>query len=143
MKLMRDETFGPVVGVMKFKTIEEAIELANDSYLGLTASIWTKNKKLAFKIAHQIEAGVITINDHLMSHGLAETPWGGFKMSGIGKTHGKMGFEEMVQHKVVVNDILSFAKKSLDSQIGPTTSHGTTSLSVLLYSIFVSTGHTP
>lgn len=113
MKLMKDETFGPVVGVMKFKTIEEAVEFANDSYLGLTASIWTRNKKLAFRIAHQIEAGVITINDHLMSHGLAETPWGGFKMSGIGKTHGKMGFEEMVQHKVVVNDILSFAKKDL------------------------------
>ncbi len=113
MKLMRDETFGPVVGVMPFTEIDEAIKMANDSYLGLTASIWTKNKKLAFKIANSLEAGVITINDHLMSHGLAETPWGGFKESGIGKTHGEMGFKEMLKHKVVVDDSLSFAKRNL------------------------------
>lgn len=113
MKLMKDETFGPVVGVMTFDSLEEAIKLANDSYLGLTASIWTKNRKLALKLAKNIEAGVITINDHLMSHGLAETPWGGVKMSGIGKTHGRLGFEEMVQHKVVVDDLLYFTKKNL------------------------------
>ena len=113
MKLMQDETFGPVVGVMKFKTIDEAIELANDSYLGLTASIWTKNKKLAKKLAKEIQAGVIMINDHLMSHGLAETPWGGFKQSGIGRTHGKIGFDEMVQKQVVVDDILDFTKKDM------------------------------
>ncbi len=113
MKVMIDETFGPVIGVMSFNDIEEAIVLANDSYLGLTASIWTKNRKLAQRLARKIQAGVITINDHLMSHGLAETPWGGIKQSGIGKTHGKMGFEEMLQHKVVVDDILHFAKKDL------------------------------
>ncbi len=113
MKLMQDETFGPVVGVTPFKNIEEAIKLANDSYLGLTASVWTKNRKLASKIARNLDVGVVTINDHLMSHGLAETPWGGFKQSGIGKTHGEMGFKEMLKYKVVVDDILSFAKRDL------------------------------
>jgi len=113
MLLMRDETFGPVVGVMKFKNYSEAIALANDSYLGLTGSVWSKNRKLAEQIGSKIKAGVITINDHLMSHGLAETPWGGFKQSGIGRTHGELGFDEMTQPMVIVNDYLLFQKKGL------------------------------
>jgi succinate-semialdehyde dehydrogenase/glutarate-semialdehyde dehydrogenase len=113
MLLMKDETFGPVVGVMKFSNYEEAINLANDSYLGLTASVWTKSKKRGEKIARQLKAGAVTINDHLMSHGLAETPWGGFKQSGIGRTHGKLGFDEMTQPQVIVHDILPFVKKDL------------------------------
>jgi succinate-semialdehyde dehydrogenase/glutarate-semialdehyde dehydrogenase len=113
MTIMQDETFGPVVGVMKFNDYDEAIKLANDSYLGLTGSVWTKNKKRGNLIARQIKAGAVTINDHLMSHGLAETPWGGFKHSGIGRTHGKPGFDEMTNQMVVVNDILPFIKKNL------------------------------
>ena len=113
MLLMKDETFGPVVGVMKFSNYEEAINLANDSYLGLTASVWTKSKKRGEKIARQLKTGAVTINDHLMSHGLAETPWGGFKQSGIGRTHGKLGFDEMTQPQVIVHDILPFVKKDL------------------------------
>jgi len=113
MLLMKDETFGPVVGVMKFSKIDEAIQLANDSYLGLTASVWTRSNRLGEKIAQQIKAGVVTINDHLMSHGLAETPWGGFKQSSIGRTHGKLGFDEMTQPQVIVKDILPFVKKNL------------------------------
>ena len=113
MMLMKDETFGPVVGVMKFNNYEEAIELANDSYLGLTASVWSKNRKHAQAIGRQIKAGAVTINDHLMSHGLAETPWGGFKQSGIGRTHGKLGFDEMTQPMVIVNDVFPFLRKNL------------------------------
>jgi succinate-semialdehyde dehydrogenase/glutarate-semialdehyde dehydrogenase len=113
MLLMKDETFGPVVGVMKFSSYEEAIRLANDSYLGLSASVWSKSNKRAEKIAKQIKAGAVTINDHLMSHGLAETPWGGFKQSGIGRTHGRLGFDEMTQPMVIVKDILPFVKKNL------------------------------
>ncbi|MBN1533373.1 MAG: aldehyde dehydrogenase family protein [Spirochaetes bacterium] len=113
MKLMRDETFGPVVGVMPFESIDDAIRLANGSYLGLTASIWTKNRKKAMRIAKRIQAGAITINDHLMSHGLPETPWGGFKQSGIGRTHGRLGFDEMTEPQVIINDTMSFTKKNL------------------------------
>jgi len=113
MTLMQDETFGPVVGVMKFHDYDEAIKLANDSYLGLTGSVWTNNKTLGNSIARQIKAGTVTINDHLMSHGLAETPWGGFKESGIGRTHGKSGFDEMTNQLVIVKDILPFVKKNL------------------------------
>lgn len=113
MDLMRDETFGPVVGVMKFKDYDDAIRLANDSYLGLTGSVWTKNSKRGEGLARQIKAGVVSINDHLMSHGLAETPWGGFKQSGIGRTHGALGFDEMTQTTTIVKDILPFVKKNL------------------------------
>jgi len=53
------------------------------------------------------------INDHLMSHGLAETPWGGWKESGIGRTHGYIGLEEMTQPRCVVDDILPFVQKNM------------------------------
>jgi succinate-semialdehyde dehydrogenase/glutarate-semialdehyde dehydrogenase len=113
MLVMREESFGPVVGVMKFRNIEEAIQLANDSNLGLTASVWSKNRRKAEKIGRQLKAGVISINDHLMSHGLPEAPWGGFKESGIGRTHGEIGFQEMTQPQLVMHDILPFVKKDL------------------------------
>jgi acyl-CoA reductase-like NAD-dependent aldehyde dehydrogenase len=113
MLIMCEETFGPVLAVMKYDTEEEAIRLANDSNLGLTASVWSRNRRHALKIARQLQVGSVMINDHMMSHGLAETPWGGFKESGIGRTHGQIGFNEMTQPQVIVNDILPFAKKNL------------------------------
>ena len=113
MVTMKEETFGPIVAVMKVKNMEEAVELANDSDLGLTASVWSKNHRKAKKIARQIQAGVVTINDHLMSHGMAETPWGGFKNSGIGRTHGSLCFDQMTQPQLLVNDILPFVKKNM------------------------------
>jgi len=107
MLTMTDETFGPIVGVMPFETIDEAIALANDSNLGLTGSVWSKDRKKAVRIGRRIMAGAIAINDHLMTHGLAETPWGGFKESGIGRTHGDIGFGEMTQPQVIVDDLLA------------------------------------
>jgi len=113
MLVMKDETFGPVVAVMPVMDYFEAIHLANDSYMGLTASIWTRSRHRARLIASRLKAGAVTVNDHLMSHGLAETPWGGFKQSGIGRTHGEIGFNEMTQAQVIVYDILPFVKKDL------------------------------
>jgi acyl-CoA reductase-like NAD-dependent aldehyde dehydrogenase len=113
MITMKCETFGPIVAVMKVDSLEEAIERANNSDLGLTASIWTNDKKKAHKAAAKLEAGAITINDHLMSHGLSETPWGGFKESGLGRTHGYLGLEEMTQPRVVVDDIMPFLQKDM------------------------------
>jgi len=113
MSLMRKETFGPILGVMPFRTEREAIDLANDSEFGLTSSVWSRDKKRAATIAEKLESGAVTINDHLMSHGMAETPWGGFKQSGIGRTHGAFGFEEMTQPQVIIQDRLSFTKRAL------------------------------
>jgi succinate-semialdehyde dehydrogenase/glutarate-semialdehyde dehydrogenase len=64
-------------------------------------------------MAARINAGAVMINDHLMSHGLAETPWGGFGASGLGKTHGEPGFREMLKMQVVVDDILPGVKRNL------------------------------
>ncbi len=111
MKVMQEETFGPVLGVMPFKTIEEAIRLANDSDLGLTASVWTKNHRLGRKIASQLQAGVVTINNHLVSHGIPNLPWGGFKQSGVGRTHGELGLLEMTEARVIVSDYLPLNKQ--------------------------------
>ncbi|MGE5397371.1 MAG: aldehyde dehydrogenase family protein, partial [Chitinophagales bacterium] len=113
MLTMREETFGPIIAVMKVNDMDEAIHLANDSDLGLSASVWSKNNARAEKIARQIQAGAVNINDHLMSHGQAETPWGGFKNSSIGRTHGDIGFEEMTQTQVIIKDILPGVKKDL------------------------------
>lgn len=112
MELMREETFGPVVPVMKFSTLEEAIRLANDSTMALTSSVWTKNIEFGKEIARKLESGVTTINDHLYTHGQSETPWGGWKDSGLGRTHSALGLEEMTQAKLVNWDIVP-AKRNI------------------------------
>jgi len=113
MSIMKEETFGPIIGVMKYHTIDEAIQWTNDSNLGLTSSIWSRDQRKAEQIARHIESGAVLINDHLMSHGMAETPWGGFKQSGIGRTHGKLGFHEMTESQVIIRDNLPFVKRDL------------------------------
>ncbi len=113
MLVMREETFGPLVGVMKVDSMDEAIRLANDSDLGLTGSVWSNDRKEAERLGRRIQAGAITINDHLMSHGLAETPWGGFKQSGIGRTHGEIGFSEMTEPQCIVRDYMPAVRKNM------------------------------
>jgi acyl-CoA reductase-like NAD-dependent aldehyde dehydrogenase len=106
MELMREETFGPVVPVMKFSTIEQAIELANDSSMALTSSVWTRNLARGKDIARRLHSGVTTINDHLYTHGQSETPWGGWKESGLGRTHSALGLDEMTQPKLINWDVM-------------------------------------
>jgi succinate-semialdehyde dehydrogenase/glutarate-semialdehyde dehydrogenase len=106
MDLMREETFGPVIPVMKFSTVEEALALANDSSMALTSSIWTRDIALGKRLAERLESGVTTINDHLYTHGQSETPWGGWKESGVGRTHSALGLEEMTQAKLVNWDLI-------------------------------------
>jgi acyl-CoA reductase-like NAD-dependent aldehyde dehydrogenase len=112
MELMREETFGPVVPIMKFSTLDEAIRLANDSTMALTSSIWTRDVELGRRIALRLESGVTTINDHLYTHGQSETPWGGWKDSGVGRTHSALGLDEMTQPKLVNWDIVP-AKRNI------------------------------
>ncbi len=104
MIVMRDETFGPVLPIMKFSSIEEAIQLANDSKYGLTASIWTRDESLARKIAQKLETGTVTMNDQVFSFGEPEGAWGGVKYSGIGRTHGRFGLLELTNIKFVSED---------------------------------------
>lgn len=113
MEIMREETFGPVIGVMPFSSDEEAIRLANDSPYGLTGSVWSRNTKRAKALAVKINAGAITINDHLLSHGITETPWGGPGDSGIGRGHGLHAFDAVTLPQVVINDWLGFASRNV------------------------------
>lgn len=112
MALMREETFGPVIPVMPFKTEDEVVALANDCTMALTASIWTRNTGRGKKLADRINGGVVAINDHLYTHGMSDLPWGGPKESGIGRTHGPEGLLEMTRPKVVNWDWLK-AKRNL------------------------------
>ncbi|EKF75094.1 succinate-semialdehyde dehydrogenase [Alcanivorax hongdengensis A-11-3] len=112
MLTMCDETFGPIIAVQKVANEEEALQRANDSNLALTSSVWTRDRKRGRALAARLESGVTTINDHLYSHGLSEAPWGGWKESGIGRTHGFEGLEEMSQAKMVNWDLLP-AKRNL------------------------------
>ncbi|HEU4872040.1 MAG TPA: aldehyde dehydrogenase family protein [Pyrinomonadaceae bacterium] len=96
MKLMRDETFGPVLPIMTFKTDEEAVHLANDSIYGLTASVFTRDISRGRRMAEQIDAGTVMINEVVYTHAVAQTPWGGVKQSGYGRTHGRLGLLELV-----------------------------------------------
>ena len=106
MMAMCEEVFGPIISLEKVHSESEAIARANDSIYGLTASVWSRDRRRARRVAGQIRAGTVTVNDHLMSHGMAETPWGGFGQSGIGRSHGALGFEEMTQPRAIVDDRL-------------------------------------
>ncbi|HYJ91873.1 MAG TPA: aldehyde dehydrogenase family protein, partial [Pyrinomonadaceae bacterium] len=97
MRPMQEETFGPTLPVATFKTEEKAIKLANDSEFGLTASVWTKDLQKGKRVAKKIEAGSVCVNEVLYTHGIGQTPWGGFKNSGRGRTHGVEGLMELVQ----------------------------------------------
>jgi succinate-semialdehyde dehydrogenase/glutarate-semialdehyde dehydrogenase len=104
MAVMREETFGPVLPLMTFRDEDEAVRLANDSVFGLTASVWTRDIQRGRRVARRIEAGTVMVNEVLYTHGIAQTPWGGVKQSGLGRTHGRLGLLEMVApHHVHVN----------------------------------------
>ncbi|MEK6279796.1 MAG: succinic semialdehyde dehydrogenase [Acidobacteriota bacterium] len=108
MTIMRDETFGPVLPVMTFRTDDEAVKLANDSVYGLTASVWTRNIARGRRIAERIEAGTVMVNEVVYTHGIAQTPWGGVKDSGYGRTHGRAGLLELVTPQHIHINRVSF-----------------------------------
>lgn len=96
LDIYNEETFGPVVAVTQFKSISEAIEKANHSKYGLLASVITKNLSMGEQIAKQLQVGTVTINEVTYTCGLSETPWGGVKDSGFGRTHSDIGLFEFV-----------------------------------------------
>jgi phenylacetaldehyde dehydrogenase len=102
MRVAQEEIFGPVVCVMPFDTEEDAVELANATEFGLAGAIWTNDVRRAHRIAHQLEIGVVWINDH---HRIdPASPWGGFKMSGIGRENGIEAYHEYTQtQNIIVN----------------------------------------
>jgi len=100
MKVVSDEIFGPVVCVMRYSTIEEAIARTNDSKYGLQAGIYTNDIKTAFKAIDSIEAGGVMIND-MPTFRVDQMPYGGVKLSGTGREGPKFAVEEMTENKTV------------------------------------------
>lgn len=105
MEVMREETFGPILPVEKFSSLDDAIARANDCTMALTASVWGKTSE-AKKVAERLVGGVVTVNDHLMTHGMSELPWGGPKESGLGRTHGPEGLLEMTRPQAISWDMM-------------------------------------
>jgi succinate-semialdehyde dehydrogenase/glutarate-semialdehyde dehydrogenase len=108
MAIVRDETFGPMLPVMTFKTEEEAVRLANDSSYGLSAYVFTRSKSKADAIANQLVAGTVMHNDTLYTHAAPETPWGGVKASGLGRVHGKHGMRDLCEVRHVNLEVFNF-----------------------------------
>ncbi|MFX1293517.1 MAG: aldehyde dehydrogenase family protein, partial [Promethearchaeota archaeon] len=96
MKCVQEEIFGPVLAIIPLKSIDDVIKMVNANQFGLTCSIWTRDLDKAKQIASEIDAGTIMINECVYTFGLAATPWGGLKSSGMGRTHGKFGFLEVM-----------------------------------------------
>lgn len=101
MKVMRDETFGPVVGVMPVRDAEEALRLANDSRYGLSGSVFGE-KERAERVARRVECGAINVNDVLVNYFASDVPMGGWKESGIGYRHGEPGIKKFCRTESVV-----------------------------------------
>jgi acyl-CoA reductase-like NAD-dependent aldehyde dehydrogenase len=101
MRIMREEIFGPVLPIVTVDTEQQALELANDSEFGLGASVWTLDRDKGERFAHQIESGMVWINDHSYTHGACQCAWGGVKESGLGRSHSKFGFYECVNIKMI------------------------------------------
>ncbi len=111
MRVMREETFGPILPIMPFDADADAVRLANDSEYGLAASVWTGDRARGDAIARQLSAGAVMINDAISCFAISEAPHGGVKASGIGRTHGRFGLEEMVRVKYLDSDLLPKMKK--------------------------------
>lgn len=111
MRILREETFGPVLPIMAFDDDDEAVRLANDSEYGLAASVWTRNRPRGEALARRIHAGTVMVNDVVACFGISEAPHGGVKASGIGRTHGKFGLDEMMRTKYLDSDRLPGVKR--------------------------------
>ncbi len=111
MDIMRDETFGPVLPIMRVRDDEEAVRLANDSRYGLNSSVWSADDERAEQIARAIEAGNVCINDCMVSYAVAGLPFGGVKESGIGRIHGVEGLRAFCNTKSVLAGRFDFRRE--------------------------------
>jgi acyl-CoA reductase-like NAD-dependent aldehyde dehydrogenase len=99
MPIAREEVFGPVLSVLTFKTLDEAIDLVNDADYGLSAGVWSENVHTCLEFARRAHAGTVWTNTWM--DGFAELPFGGMKESGQGRELGKYGLDEFLEAKTV------------------------------------------
>jgi acyl-CoA reductase-like NAD-dependent aldehyde dehydrogenase len=113
MTCMQEETFGPTLPIMKVADDAEAIRLANDSLYGLAASVWGGDVARAERVARQVEAGVVTVNDAQINYLATELPMGGWKTSGLGYRHGPGGIQKFCRQQSLLVTRFAPMKKDL------------------------------
>ena len=133
MQIMQQETFGPVLPIIKVDSLEEAIQAANESKFGLTGSIWTSNKADGVQLAKQMRAGAVNINDHTFHFAEPGAAWGGIGHSGFGRTHGESGLLEMVNRKLITTDMRQGALEPWWYPYNEKTTHFLSNAPSLLY----------
>lgn len=104
MKVVKDETFGPVLAVVRVKDAAEALRLANDSRYGLNGSVWTKDLAKGEALARQLEAGVVLVNNHAVVGIMPELPWTGVKETGPGVANSRHAYATFVRRRAVLVD---------------------------------------
>jgi succinate-semialdehyde dehydrogenase/glutarate-semialdehyde dehydrogenase len=111
MEVMQKEIFGPVLPIMKVPDEREALRLANDSHLGLMGYVFTRDTQKGRRLAERVAAGTVMVNDVLLTFGAPETPWGGVKQSGIGRTHSDQGLRDLCELRHVNYDRLALRRE--------------------------------
>lgn len=104
MPLAREETFGPVLAIVRAADAEEAMRLANDTGTGLSGSVWSGDPRRAAALARRLEAGSVCVNDVLLNYFCVEAPLGGVKGSGLGVRHGPEGLRQFCRIETVIED---------------------------------------
>ena len=119
MAVMREETFGPVLPVMRVPDAETALRIANDSPMGLSGSVWSRDEGRARALARRLESGSVCVNDVLVNYFCVEAPLGGVKGSGLGLRHGPEGLRQFCRLETVVEDhpLLGFLSPFVGRQL--------------------------
>jgi len=110
-EILTEETFGPLLPVVRVKDAEEAIQRTNDSVFGLSASVWTGDRKRGLEVARRLRVGGVSVNDALVTYAIPALPFGGIGESGYGRTRGLEGLREVTRTKSVAADRLGLKRE--------------------------------
>jgi len=113
MLVMSEETFGPILPIMRVASEDEAIKFANDCDYGLSGTVWTKDAKKAESIARRMHTGSVCVNDSSLTYGIHEAPFGGRKQSGLGAVNGLDGLKSYTFAQPVVHDRFGLAREQV------------------------------
>lgn len=104
MTIMREETFGPVLPILRVRDEAEALRFANDSRYGLNANVWTRDRRRGDLLARAVQSGSVVVNDCMLTYGATESPFGGVKESGIGQVNGENGLRSFCHAQSIMSD---------------------------------------